>query len=57
VLLHGVLTHIARHRGANSAELEDFVSGFTMKPLPGSPFVVSLRGDEGSRSTRRKQTR
>lgn len=39
VLLHNLLSHIARRRDTNAAELEEFVSDVEMEPLEGSPFT------------------
>lgn len=39
LLLHGLLTQLARLRGSNSAELEQFFSDFDMEQLPDTPFT------------------
>jgi hypothetical protein len=57
VLLNSLLAQLARARGSNGAEFEQFVAGFAMDPLPGSPFTAPFRGDAGSPSIRRKRTR
>lgn len=47
VLLHGLLSHIARSRDSNASDLEQFLSGYDMQPLPGSPFCCGIKGTSG----------
>ncbi len=63
LLLHALMGQIARSRGANGADFEDFASGYELTPLAGSPHSErtdtkrkSVTDGAGRRSSRRKRT-